>query len=118
MQHLFAYGSLAPGGSNAHIMQDIPGRWQPASVRGRVLRLGWGESRGYLALRPDPGAAPVPGWLFSSDALAAHLARLDAFEGAQYQRVRVTATLPDGRELPAFVYALHPSEQARVRGAP
>jgi gamma-glutamylcyclotransferase (GGCT)/AIG2-like uncharacterized protein YtfP len=48
----------------------------------------------------------VAGWVFSSDDLVNHWARLDEFEGEAYQRIEVIATLDNGAKLQTFVYAL------------
>lgn len=104
MQRLFIYGTLAPGQPNHHVMGAVAGTWARASVRGALSHSGWGADLGYPALDPD-GAGTVDGWLFCSAALNAHWARLDAFEGADYRRVDVAATLASGEVLPAFVYA-------------
>lgn len=36
--HLFVYGSLAPGKSNAHVLAGIAGSWQPARAKGSLLQ--------------------------------------------------------------------------------
>ena len=33
---LFVYGTLAPGRANEHILQSVPGTWEPAVVKGRL----------------------------------------------------------------------------------
>ena len=48
MERLFVYGTLGPGRPNEHVMQKIGGSWQPASVRGRLVRAGWGFGRSGL----------------------------------------------------------------------
>lgn len=104
---LFVYGTLAPGRSNAHVLADVPGTWQPAQVRGTVHNVTWGPAAGYPGLVLDEDAGEVRGLLFTSDELPAHWARLDAFEGEGYARVPVTATLDDsGATVQAFVYVL------------
>ena len=46
MERLFVYGSLAPGRPNAHVLAEVPGSWEPASVKGRLRAEGgawrWG----------------------------------------------------------------------------
>ncbi|MFG1925077.1 hypothetical protein [Cryptosporangium sp. NPDC048952] len=34
---LFVYGTVAPGEPNAHVLADVPGTWEPGSVRGHLL---------------------------------------------------------------------------------
>jgi gamma-glutamylcyclotransferase (GGCT)/AIG2-like uncharacterized protein YtfP len=103
---LFVYGTLAPGRPNAHVLEDIPGTWEPATVTGTLVAEGWGAAAGFPGLVVDPHGADVAGLLFSSDALAEHWPRLDAFEGDGYVRVVTTATRADGTAVTACVYAL------------
>ncbi|MEH6415783.1 gamma-glutamylcyclotransferase family protein [Pseudomonas sp. CGJS7] len=103
---LFVYGTLAPGKPNAHVLADVPGTWIPASVRGTLHAQGWGAAAGYPGIVLDKGADAVQGLVFSSDALPAHWARLDEFEGEGYERVLASAILEDGTVVAAYVYAL------------
>ncbi len=103
---LFVYGTLAPGRSNAHVLAPIPGEWEPATVTGTLLPEGWGAAAGYPGLILDEHGAEVAGFLFSSDTLADHWPRLDAFEGDGYERVLTTVTCMDGTTVQAYVYAL------------
>lgn len=109
---LFVYGTLAPGRPNAHILADVPGTWQPATVRGTLHAEGWGAAAGYPALVPDEDGATVHGLVFASTALSAHWPRIDAFEGDGYVRVVIAATFDDGTQVDAFVYALNPADAA------
>lgn len=104
---LFVYGTLAPGRPNAYVLADVPGTWSPATVRGTLHAEGWGAAEGYPALVPDADGDTVHGLVFASAALPAHWARLDAFEGEGYARVRILALLDDGTQVEAFVYALN-----------
>ena len=106
MNHLFVYGTLAPGRENAHVLADIDGTWQPASIRGTLYQKGWGAALGYPGIKLDTRAGPVEGQVFSADSLADHWPRLDEFEGEGYRRRRTTATLADGRPLEVYVYEL------------
>ena len=103
---LFVYGSLAPGRVNAHVLAGVPGTWEPASVRGRLFPEGWGAAVGYPGIVLDERGDEVAGLIFSSDELDAHWARLDAFEGEGYERVRSVATRRDGSRLEVYIYAL------------
>jgi len=108
MSHrLFVYGTLAPGRSNAHVLASVPGTWECARVRGTVLDVTWGPAAGYPGLVLGEDGGEVQGMVLTSDALPAHWARLDAFEGEGYTRVPVTATLDgSGARVQAFVYVL------------
>jgi len=110
---LFVYGTLAPGRSNAHVLADVPGTWQPAQVHGTVHDVTWGPAAGYPGLVLDGGGGVVPGLVFTSDELPAHWERLDAFEGEGYARVPVQATLEDGTAVQAYVYTLSALGQQR-----
>jgi gamma-glutamylcyclotransferase (GGCT)/AIG2-like uncharacterized protein YtfP len=103
---LFVYGTLAPGRPNAHILADVPGHWEPATVTGTLVPEGWGAAAGYPGIILDPNGATVAGFLFSSEALADHWPRLDAFEGDGYVRVLTRVTRQDGATVDAHVYAL------------
>jgi gamma-glutamylcyclotransferase (GGCT)/AIG2-like uncharacterized protein YtfP len=47
IDRLFVYGTLAPGRPNEHILANVAGEWEPASVTGRLLEEGWGAAAGY-----------------------------------------------------------------------
>jgi len=97
--HAFTYGSLMW----ADIMARVCGRefaGEPASLAGHRRHPVRGED--YPGLRVD-AAATVPGVLYR-DLDEAAWARLDAFEGAEYERVDVVVALADGATLPAQVY--------------
>lgn len=103
---LFVYGTLAPGRPNAHVLAEVPGDWQPATMRGHLHAQGWGAAQGYPGIVPDEDGPEVIGLVFTSAALPQHWARLDAFEGEGYRRVLTTARLADGSAADAYVYAL------------
>jgi gamma-glutamylcyclotransferase (GGCT)/AIG2-like uncharacterized protein YtfP len=48
---LFVYGTLAPGRPNEHVFAEIPGRWEAATVKGKLVehlpRLDVFEGNGY-----------------------------------------------------------------------
>lgn len=103
---LFVYGTLAPGRPNEHILSNVPGKWQPATVTGTLFQEGWGAAIGYPGIVLDEHGAQVEGFLFSSDALAEHWARLDEFEGEGYERVMTLAKLDGGSIVDAYIYSL------------
>ena len=105
INRLFVYGTLAPGRPNEHVLADIPGRWEPGTVRGTLLQEGWGARVGYPGIVLDQTGDEVQGFLFSSDALAEHLPRLDAFEGNGYERVETSVQLDEG-SVDAYIYIL------------
>ena len=103
---LFVYGTLAPGRPNEHILSDVPGEWQPATVIGMLYPEGWGAAAGYPGIVLDGQGGEVEGLLFSSESLPEHWARLDEFEGAGYERVLIKARLKDGTTVDACIYKL------------
>lgn len=106
IHRLFVYGTLAPGRPNAHVLAGVPGEWQPATTTGRLIAAGWGAAAGYPALVPDGRGEEVHGFLFTSEALPQHLARLDEFEGEGYERVVTNVRTAKGETVEAYVYAL------------
>ena len=105
-QRLFVYGTLAPGRPNEHVLKHINGSWENASVRGTLHREGWGANLGYPAIVLDELGDKIAGYLFSSDELPEHWAKLDEFEGEAYERVLTVATLSDKSTVDAYIYAL------------
>ncbi|WP_217474210.1 gamma-glutamylcyclotransferase family protein [Stutzerimonas stutzeri] len=106
MDRLFVYGSLAPGRPNAHILADVPGHWEPASVRGTLRAEGWGAAMGFPGLDLDAQGDRIEGLVFSSAQLAARWPALDAFEGDAYLRTLTAVRLASGETVEAYVYAL------------
>lgn len=101
---LIVYGTLAPGGSNHHILEGLTGRWRPGRISADYYSNGW---RGYPGVVPTPSVAPhTLAWAFESEALAAHWPRLDEFEGPGYVRTRIQFAPEDGGQLEGWVYAL------------
>ena len=97
--HCFTYGSLMW----ADIMARVCGREfasEPASLAG--YRRHPVQSQDYPGLRAAPDGW-VPGRLYR-DLGATAWGRLDAFEGAEYERIEVVIALADGSALPAQVY--------------
>lgn len=106
VNRLFVYGTLAPGKSNAHVLADVVGTWERATVKGTVFQVVWGPASGYAGILLDDDDVEVPGLIFSSDDLPAHWERLDAFEGEGYARVPVSAKLESGSTVQSYVYSL------------
>lgn len=114
---LAAYGTLAPGRSNAHVMDGIRGTWTPGTVRGVLHASGVGAATGYpgvvlatsaAAEHPAAQIADVPAQLLVSVDLPDDWDRLDAFEGAGYRRVPAVVALDDDAVRPAYLYELVP----------
>ena len=105
-QHLFVYGSLRPGSSNADVLAGLTGVWQPGTVIGLLFESGWGADLGYPGLKLTDSGTPVSGQVLTSPELTDFWAELDAFEGEQYQRVLTQVTLSTGELIEAHVYTV------------
>ena len=103
---LFVYGTLAPGRPNEHVLAEIPGTWEPATVRGTLLEKGWGAAYGYPGIVLDRVGDKVHGFIFSSEELSTHWARLDEYEGDGYERLVTSAQLESGTVVEVYIYAL------------
>ena len=105
-RHLIAYGSLAPGGPNHGLLQDLDGEWKEGWVTGELLERGWSAAMSYPALRWCPGGQEIPAWLFRSPDLPAQWERLDEFEGLEYRRILAPFWTRDGEVWVGNVYAM------------
>jgi gamma-glutamylcyclotransferase (GGCT)/AIG2-like uncharacterized protein YtfP len=105
-QHRLAvYGTLAPGRENHWMLASLEGHWSDGFVRGNRLEAGWGYDFGFPGLRLDPSGEDVAVQVFESPGLATQWEKLDAFEGAEYERVVVEVVCNDTRLL-AHVYVI------------
>src|SRR5215210_8802007 len=116
IHRLFVYGTLAPGRPNEHVLADVPGEWEPGTVTGRLLREGWGAAVGYPGIVLDEHGGEVEGFLFSSESLPEHWARLDEFEGEGYERVLTEVRLKDGTAVDAYIYRLSGNGSLGLQG--
>ena len=106
IEQLFVYGTLAPGRPNEHVLSAIGGSWDAASVTGSLRQEGWGAAMGYPGIDLDEHGDEVQGFLFSSEKLLDHWAKLDAFEGKSYERVLTVVKLRGNRTVDAYIYTL------------
>lgn len=107
MKRLFVYGTLCPGHSNAHILEEIGGEWLAGHVTGTFYERGWGAAADFPGIVLDKNGPEVKGYLFLSDNLEAHWPMLDEFEDG-YDRVKVDVTTVEGQQVTAWVYQLQP----------
>ena len=69
-----------------HILENIVGKFVPATVKRKTYRC-WMECKyGYPGIRLDMGNDTVHGYLFYSDNLINHWDFLDEFEGEEFER--------------------------------
>lgn len=108
-ERLFIYGTLAPGRPNEHVLANLSGEWQPATMRGELRQQGWRAAVGFPGIVLDENGPEVQGMLFSSAGLSEHWQRLDDFEGDGYVRVLARAILQSGETATAYVYVLRAS---------
>ena len=106
IEQLFVYGTLAPGRPNEHVLGEIEGTWEVATVTGTLRQDGWGAEMGYPGIDLDEQGDEIQGFLFSSEALSDHWAMLDEFEGEAYERVLTEVKLRDNRRMDAYIYQL------------
>ena len=71
------------------MIANVPGTWTDGLVRGEVHPSGWGLTGGFPGMRWRPGGIQFPVKMFVSTTLVDHWARLDEFEGPEYQRILV-----------------------------
>ena len=107
MERLFVYGTLAPGKANHHLLEELPGSWQAATLKGRLLDEGWGSKLGSPGILPSNDGEAVEGFVLTSKRLPEVWPMLDEFEGSGYKRVPVTVEVENGGKLEAYVYALN-----------
>lgn len=115
MKPLFVYGTLCPGRSSAHILENIGGEWLAGHVTGTYYERGWGAAADFpgIVLNTDDGCQ-VNGYLFTSDNLASHWPMLDRFEEG-YDRISAEVTTTDGRRVMAWIYQLQPQLTSEFR---
>ena len=107
MERLFVYGTLAPGRANHSLLEDIPGIWEAATLKGKLLDDGWGSKLGCPGIAPSDEGEEVEGYVLTSEYLSEHWAMLDKFEGNGYKRVPVLVKIENGEKIEAYVYALN-----------
>jgi gamma-glutamylcyclotransferase (GGCT)/AIG2-like uncharacterized protein YtfP len=95
---LFVYGTLQPSARAWRLLEPmVDGRPWPARTAGALYDTGLG----YPALRLGDGPG-VSGWVVELRTPSAALSAMDAYEGPEYRRVRIT--LPDGTMCWTYVW--------------
>lgn len=104
---LIIYGTLAPGKPNHHIIEHIKGKWERATIKGRLQKAGWGVDYGYLAFKHVPANEEeiINAIILFSDELPANWQMLDEFEGEEYRRIISKYELENGETGAGYIYA-------------
>ena len=63
---LFVFGTLDPGRSNEHVLKEIGGVWENATVRGRLRQEGWGAEMGYPGIDLSENKEEIEGFLVTT----------------------------------------------------
>lgn len=104
IQRLFIYGTMAPGRANQDVLSSIPGYWESATVTGKWTDVRQASSSDRTVIVLDEAGETIRGFIFTSDRLNDHWARLDEFEGQACQRVQAAVRRSDGALVDAHVY--------------
>lgn len=107
---LFVYGTLMPGCPNGHVLEEIVGKFVPATVKGYLKDAGWSASMGYPGIKLDEDGDTVHGYLFYSSNLINNWDYLDEFEGAEFERYPVTVERHDEMDVDTYIYVLKAEE--------
>ena len=103
---LFVYGTLMPNCPNGYVLENIVGKFIPATVKGKLIDAGWSAGMGYPGIRLDEGEDTIHGYLFYSANLINHWENLDEFEGAEFERTAVTVERYDELAVDTYIYTL------------
>lgn len=112
METLFVYGTLMPNCPNGHVLENIVGKFTPATVQGELLGAGWSASMGYPGIKLDGNADTVHGFLFYSHNLDDHWESLDEFEGDEFVRTAVNVERYDELDVDTFIYVLKDDKES------
>lgn len=112
METLFVYGTLMPNCPNGHVLENIIGKFVPATVQGHLVGAGWSASMGYPGIKLDPKGDTVHGFLFYSRNLDENWDYLDRFEGDEFVRTAVSAERYDELDVETFIYVLKDDKES------
>lgn len=94
-QHRIAlYGTLRRGERNHHVIEEVYGQWLGGTITGVLT-----THRGYPYLFWEPGAEKIEVEVLSSQLLPKSLARLDEFEGDDYERIWIPVQTTEGKQI-------------------
>ena len=87
-------------------MENIVGKFVPATVTGELIAAGWSASMGYPGIKLDGHTDTVHGFLFYSHNLEDNWEYLDGFEGEEFVRTEVTVERYDEMDVDTYIYTL------------
>lgn len=110
---LIIYGTLAPNRPNHSKIEHIKGKWLKGIVKGKLVNDGWGAELGYFGFKHASieEQVHIEAYILFSDELGNNWANLDAFEGAEYQRILAQFELENGEIGVGNIYALNEKKQ-------
>jgi len=106
METLFVYGTLMPNCPNGYVLENIQGRFVPATVTGELIAAGWSASMGYPGIQLDSNKDTIHGFLFYSHNLEDNWEYLDEFEGLEFMRTKVCVERHDELCVDTYIYTL------------
>ena len=111
MDTLFVYGTLMPNCPNGHVLENIVGKFIPATVQGELIGAGWSASMGYPGIKLDSQGDTIHGFLFYSHNLYDHWESLDEFEGEEFVRTAVSVERYDELDVDTYIYTLKDNKE-------
>lgn len=106
---LIVYGTLAPGKPNHVKIEHIQGKWEKATIKGKLINEGWGAELGYygFAHANEEEQITIEAHVLFSDELPAYWSYIDDFEGNGYKRILTKYELEEGRIGVGYIYAIN-----------
>ncbi len=103
-----AYGTLGPGRPNHYKIEHIPGKWEKATINGKLEAKGWGADLGYYGYvkTNTPENKDIEAFILFADELKKHWRFLDDFEGDEYKRILAEFKLENGMIGMGNIYTL------------
>jgi len=114
MDTLFVYGTLMPNCPNGHVLENIVGKFIPATVTGELIGAGWSASMGYPGIKLDAEGDTVHGFLFYSHNLENNWDYLDTFEGEEFVRTAVSVERYDELDVDTYIYTLKDNKEELI----
>jgi gamma-glutamylcyclotransferase (GGCT)/AIG2-like uncharacterized protein YtfP len=101
-RRLLTYGTLSPGGANAHMLASISSSPRSVQIKGKIIPKNGLSYYDRYYRSADPMISCV---LLESDDLPLIWPRLDDFEGTEYQRILVPYLVDENEVGTGYIYA-------------